>query len=54
MVLETGIRQPEAIALYESSGYLPMPGFGFYRDEPLSRCMARSLVVHAEPAGPRA
>ena len=32
MVLETGIRQPEAIALYESSGYLPIPGFGFYKD----------------------
>ncbi len=44
MVLETGMRQPEAIALYESSGYTPVPGFGFYRDEPLSRCMARSLL----------
>ena len=54
MVLETGTRQPEAIRLYESSGYRPITGFGFYRDEPLSRCMARSLVVRAEPAGPRA
>ena len=44
MVLETGIRQPEAIALYESSGYVPVPGFGFYRDSPISRCFARSLV----------
>ena len=43
MVLETGERQPEAIALYESSGYLPIPGFGYYKDAPLSRCMARSL-----------
>jgi GNAT superfamily N-acetyltransferase len=43
MVLETGARQPEAIALYESSGYLPIPGFGFYRDSPISRCLARSL-----------
>jgi GNAT superfamily N-acetyltransferase len=43
MVLETGLRQPEAIALYESSGYLPIAGFGFYKDVPLSRCMARSL-----------
>ena len=49
MVLETGMRQPEAIALYESSGYTPVPGFGFYRDEPLSRCMARSLLVDAGP-----
>ena len=32
LVLETGLRQPEAIALYESSGYTPVPGFGYYRD----------------------
>ena len=38
-----GMRQPEAIALYESSGYQPIPGFGFYKDAPLSRCFARSL-----------
>ena len=44
MVLETGMRQPEAIALYESSGYLPIAGFGFYKDAPLSRCLARSLL----------
>ena len=43
MVLETGIVQPEAIALYLSSGYTPIPGFGFYRDSPLSRCFARHL-----------
>lgn len=44
MVLETGIRQPEAIALYRSSGYVPAPGFGPYRDEPASRCFARNLA----------
>ena len=43
MVLETGLAQPEAIALYESSGYMPIPGFGFYKDAPLSRCFARRL-----------
>ena len=43
MVLETGARQPEAISLYQSSGYFPIPGFGFYRDSPISRCLARSL-----------
>jgi len=52
MVLETGLRQPEAIALYESSGYLPIAGFGFYKDAPLSRCMARSLRQEA-PQPPR-
>lgn len=43
LILETGMMQPEAIALYESSGYLPVPGFGFYRDSPLSRCYAKLL-----------
>jgi GNAT superfamily N-acetyltransferase len=52
MVLETGMRQPEAIALYESSGYLPVPGFGYYRDQPLSRCLARSLATPALLAVP--
>lgn len=43
MVLETGLRQPEAIALYISAGYVPIPGFGYYKDAPLSRCFARVL-----------
>jgi GNAT superfamily N-acetyltransferase len=43
MVLETGTRQPEAIALYTSAGYTPMPKFGIYRDEPASRCFAKAL-----------
>ncbi len=45
LVLETGLRQPEAIALYESSGYLAVPGFGYYRDAPLSRCFGKLLVT---------
>jgi GNAT superfamily N-acetyltransferase len=48
MVLETGLRQPEAIALYESSGYQPIAGFGYYKDAPLSRCLARSLLLPAQ------
>lgn len=43
MVLETGLRQPEAIALYTSCGYVRIPGFGFYKDAPLSRCFGRRL-----------
>ncbi len=43
MVLETGIMQPEAIALYVSSGYEPIPGFGYYSYSDLSRCFARRL-----------
>jgi GNAT superfamily N-acetyltransferase len=44
MVLETGLAQPEAIALYTSSGYEPVPGFGHYRDAPLARCFGRRLL----------
>ena len=43
VVLETGTRQPEAIALYVSEGYEPVPGFGYYRDAPLSRCFAKRI-----------
>lgn len=43
MVLETGIRQPEAIALYLSVGYLPCAKFGHYREYENSRCYARPL-----------
>lgn len=43
VVLETGLRQPEAVGLYESSGYTPVPSFGYYRDAPLSRCYGRRL-----------
>jgi GNAT superfamily N-acetyltransferase len=32
LVLETGLAQPEAIALYHSAGYAEIPKFGFYRD----------------------
>ena len=43
VVLETGEAQPEAIALYLSSGYVPIPGFGYYADSPVSRSFARLL-----------
>lgn len=44
MILETGTAQPEAIALYESSGYTRVPGFGHYRNSPLSRCFGKPLT----------
>jgi GNAT superfamily N-acetyltransferase len=43
IVLETGLMQPEAIGLYESSGYLPIDGFGHYADSELNRCFAKRL-----------
>jgi ribosomal protein S18 acetylase RimI-like enzyme len=35
--LETGIHQKEAITLYEQMGFQPIPAFGMYREDPLSR-----------------
>lgn len=46
-VLETGTEQPEAIALYGSSGYVEIPGFGLYKDEIESRYFGKDLA--AEP-----
>ncbi|MER6151747.1 GNAT family N-acetyltransferase [Streptomyces hirsutus] len=43
MVLETGTEQPEAIALYTSSGYEPCEKFGYYRFHDNSRCYAKVL-----------
>lgn len=42
--LETGMEQPEALALYESAGYTPVAPYGEYRDYDDSRCFARSLT----------
>ncbi|GAA0475489.1 GNAT family N-acetyltransferase [Streptomyces stramineus] len=44
MVLETGTKQPEAIALYTSSGYEPAAvKFGLYRHHTNSRCFTKPL-----------
>ncbi|WP_037852713.1 GNAT family N-acetyltransferase [Streptomyces sp. NRRL S-340] len=43
MVLETGDQQPEAIALYTSSGYEPCAKFGYYREYESSLCYAKPL-----------
>ncbi len=43
IVLETGVRQPEALALYEAHGYRRIPNFGIYADAPLSVCMEKEL-----------
>jgi len=41
--LETGIEQPEAIALYESAGFRRRGPFGEYREDPLSLFMELDL-----------
>lgn len=43
MVLSTGSAQPEAIALYASSGYAPATPFGHYRHHDDVRCFAKTL-----------
>lgn len=43
LVLETGVAQPEALALYESSGYEPVEKFGHYAWSPKSRCYGKRL-----------
>jgi GNAT superfamily N-acetyltransferase len=44
MILETGMAQPEAIALYQSAGYTRIPPFGYYKDSPTVRCFARRIA----------
>jgi GNAT superfamily N-acetyltransferase len=41
--LETGLRQPEAIAMYEAAGYTPTEPFGHYACAPESRHFAKEL-----------
>ena len=43
MRLETGIHQPEAVGLYEKSGYYRIPPFGGYWDDPVSLCYEKRL-----------
>lgn len=43
LVLETGERQPEALALYRRAGFVEIPRFGAYVDSVLSLCMAKTL-----------
>ena len=44
-VLETGKKQPEAIALYQKRGYYITPNYGQYIGVDNSVCMAKSLNV---------
>jgi ribosomal protein S18 acetylase RimI-like enzyme len=47
LILETGIRQPEAIRLYEKCGFTRIPNFPPYDQDPLSVCYAMELSVVA-------
>ncbi|QYN22430.1 GNAT family N-acetyltransferase [Amycolatopsis sp. DSM 110486] len=43
LLLETGVRQPDAMRFYQREGYEPIPAFGAYDSDPLARCFARLL-----------
>jgi putative acetyltransferase len=43
MRLETGTKQPEALALYRRMGYRDIPSFGEYQPDPLSIFMEKRL-----------
>ncbi len=47
--LETGTAQPEAVALYERSGWHRVPNYGQYVDDPRSICFGMSLVDRDGP-----
>ena len=44
LLLETGSEQPEAVALYESEGWTPVPAYGHYADDPRTRCYGLALA----------
>lgn len=43
-ILETGVGQPEAIALYQKLGYGDIPHFGAFPEESRSVCLGKSLA----------
>ena len=47
--LETGTAQPEALRLYETSGWTPIPKYGEYKDEEDSRCYQKVRTARAGP-----
>lgn len=49
-VLNTGGRQPEAIALYTDFGYVPVPGYGVYACSPGAVFLGKDLPP-AHPSG---
>jgi putative acetyltransferase len=43
LLLETGEGQAEALGLYISAGYEPIPCYGPYAGQPISRCFEKRL-----------
>ena len=49
VVLNTGDRQPEAIALYTDLGYVPVPGYGVYACSPGAVFLGKDLHPATRP-----
>jgi GNAT superfamily N-acetyltransferase len=49
LLLNSGDRQPEALALYDRAGYTPVTGYGVYADEPGAVFLGKELS--GEPIG---
>ncbi|WP_369253760.1 GNAT family N-acetyltransferase [Geodermatophilus amargosae] len=49
VVLNSGDRQPEALALYEALGYTPVPGYGLYAGEAGAVFLGRLLDEQEDP-----
>ena len=43
LVLETGLKQPEAMNLYSKFGYKPLKCYGRHADDPDSRCFEKFI-----------
>jgi putative acetyltransferase len=48
-ILETGIRQPDAIALYRKNGYIQIPNWGQYIGVENSVCFEKTIGKEATP-----
>lgn len=44
IMLNSGRRQPEALALYRATGYTPVPGYGAYAEAPEAVFLGRRLT----------
>ena len=49
LLLETGHRQPEAVQLYQSCGYQPVPPYGYYAGRPLAIHLGKDLLTAQAP-----
>jgi GNAT superfamily N-acetyltransferase len=49
LLLNSGDRQPEALALYARAGYTPVAGYGVYADEPGAVFLGKDLLTDGRP-----